>query len=30
MLLIDPQLVLALATLCTALSTLVWAIRRRR
>ena len=30
MLFIDPQLILAFATLCTALSSLIWAIRRRR
>lgn len=27
---IDPELVSAIAALCTALSALVWSIRRRR
>lgn len=27
---LKPDLILAFATLCTALSTLVWAFRRRR
>jgi hypothetical protein len=26
----QPEMVLAIATLCTALSTLVWAFRRKR
>lgn len=30
MIVIDPELVSAIAALCTALSTLVWSIRRRR
>lgn len=27
---LDPQMVLAIATLCTALSTLVWSFRRKK
>lgn len=27
---LDAQMVLAIATLCTALSTLVWSFRRKR